>query len=260
MTLQWLLSWSNLIFLAPFAVALLYLFVYTLTGIDFASADADADVDADADADVDADADADADGGVDHDADHDAEAEGAGHGSFHAMALSWLGVGRVPASFVAMVLLLTWGAAGMATNVILRDRSAASGWDTARMAVPVALAVSLGLTRAIVMFIARFMPLNETSARPSRALVGSEGTALFAINESFGLAAVRDEAGDLHQVPCKTGPGVGPIPKGAKVRLVAYREAERTFFVASAELPARPQSETKHSEGLESQTQGKVNL
>jgi hypothetical protein len=245
MNLQWLLSWSNLIFLAPLAVALIYLLLYTLTGIEFGDTDADADADVDAHVDADADADGDAD------TDHDAETPG--HGSFNAMALSWLGVGKVPLSLVLLVLLLTWGVAGLATSVVMRDLGAPAGVATARVAVPIALAVSLGLTRTLVLLIARFMPLNETSAKPWRALVGSEGTALFPVSESFGMAAVRDESGDLHQVACKTAPGVEPIPKGATLKLVAYRAAERTFFVAQVD-------EIKRSEGLESQTKGQVKL
>src|SRR5258706_9607371 len=113
MTLQWILGWWNLIFVAPFAVALLYLGVYTLSGVGFGDADADAHGDFDADADADADVDADA--GVDADADADADADGDAHGdaetpgghpSFHMMALSWMGVGRVPLSLLAFLVLL----------------------------------------------------------------------------------------------------------------------------------------------------------
>src|SRR5436190_5101104 len=99
MTLQWILGWWNLIFVAPFAVALLYLGVYTLSGVGFGDADADGHLDADADADghldadsdghIDADADAHLDHDTDADADHDADADSQGQPSFHAMALSW---------------------------------------------------------------------------------------------------------------------------------------------------------------------------
>ena len=41
--LQWLLSWWNLIFLIPFVFALLYLVLYTMSGITFGEADADGD-------------------------------------------------------------------------------------------------------------------------------------------------------------------------------------------------------------------------
>src|SRR6266404_6132905 len=122
MTLQWILGWWNLIFVAPFAVALVYLFACTLGGVGMGDGDADAhaDVDADADGDVHTDADG-------HDADADGDGEGDSHEAeqtpAHLAALAWLGVGRVPLSLIALVLLLTWGAAGFLTNAILRPRT-----------------------------------------------------------------------------------------------------------------------------------------
>src|SRR4051794_14098057 len=77
MTLELLLAWWNLIYIVPFALALMYLGLFVFTGITFGDADADADFDADADVDADVDADADMDHDLDHDvdadADHDAE-------------------------------------------------------------------------------------------------------------------------------------------------------------------------------------------
>src|SRR5438067_3052533 len=146
MTTQWLLSWWNLIFIVPFLLAMLYLGVYTLTGITFGEADADADMDADADVHVDAEvdhdisADADADHdisaesnadhdiGNDHDAgDHDADQDGdhdaddgGGPSSALLAALAWLGVGKVPVSLLLMILLMTWGAVGFGINQAAR--------------------------------------------------------------------------------------------------------------------------------------------
>ena len=73
MTNDWILGWWNLVFLAPFALALIYLFVYSVTGVTFGDADHDTDFGHDVDGDVDADADAD----VDHDmeVDHDVDAD-----------------------------------------------------------------------------------------------------------------------------------------------------------------------------------------
>jgi hypothetical protein len=233
MTLQWLLGWSNLIFLAPFAVALMYLAAVVLTGVGLSDADVDADVDADADADADVDADADADTDVDADSDADAhgtdgESEHDAQGSAAGAALAWLGVGRVPVSLIVIVLLLTWGAAGMIANLWLRPRVE---WAAARYSLPVAAPVSLLVTRAVVMLIGRYMPLNETSARPRGHLVGTVGEAIYAIDERFGMAGVRDAQGDLHQVACRVGEGVPPIGKGSRVKLVAYSAHDRMFFV-----------------------------
>jgi membrane protein implicated in regulation of membrane protease activity len=231
MTIEWLLGWWNLIFVAPFAVALLYLGVYTLTGLgdgdahDAGGGDSDADADADAHVGVDGDAGADADADAHADA-HNGETSGSG--SLHALALSWLGVGRVPVALIVIVLLLTWGGAGFVTNAALRP---AGSWEAARVSVPVALCLSLFVTRAIVLFIGRYVPLNETYARGRDQLVGCVGEAVFAIDERFGMAAVRDGRGDLHQVTCRVASGVEPVGKGAKVRLVAYGREDQTFFV-----------------------------
>src|SRR5690348_1949992 len=121
MTLQWLVNWWNLIFVLPFGLALLYLGLYTVSGVTFGESDLDADHDFDAGADVDADVDADADADVDHDidsdvdadadsdadadADHDADTDAEHETQFSpALAvMSWLGVGKVPLSIVLMV-------------------------------------------------------------------------------------------------------------------------------------------------------------
>jgi membrane protein implicated in regulation of membrane protease activity len=235
MNLAWLLGWWNLIFVAPFAVALLYLFVCTLSGVGMgdADADADADIDADVDADIDLDADADLDADVHGEVDgHDANADGhdseSDQTAAHLAALAWLGVGRVPLSLVGLVLVLTWGAAGFLTNAMLRPRT---GLAAARISIPVAVLASLLVTRSLVLLIARFIPLNQNLALRQSDHVGEVGQALYAIDERFGLVAVRDERGDLKQLPCRVASGVEAIPRGARVKLVAYRADERFFFV-----------------------------
>jgi len=266
MTNDWILGWWNLVFLAPFALALIYLFVYSVTGVTFGDAehdtdfghdvdadadvdhdmevdhdvdaDLDGDVDADADADVDADVDADAD--VDHDidadadADHDADGE-AGHGggggsSSIFAAMTWLGIGRVPVSIVLLVLMLSWGVIGFCSNQVLRQRIA----DPARIGVvsiAIALVGSALVTRVTTRLVAKVLPDGETYAVRRHELLGSVGKAVSAINASFGLVAVHDEHGHLFQVPARTrGEGI-EISKGANVRLVAYTAKNRTFHV-----------------------------
>jgi len=276
MTSEWILGWWNLVFLAPFALAMIYLFVYSVTGVTFGDADhdtdlghdvdgdidADADVDHDVDMDHDVDADADVDADVDHDidadtdsdtdADHDAEAEGNGHGgggsSSIFTAMTWLGIGRVPVSIVLLVLMLSWGVIGFCSNQILRERIA----DPARIgliSMAVALVGSLLVTRGTTRIVARVLPDGETYAVRRHELLGGVGLAVSAINASFGLVAVHDEHGHLFQVPARTrGEGI-EIPKGASVRLVAYTAKNRTFHViehspASAAAAAdRPQQQ-----------------
>jgi hypothetical protein len=237
MTLDWILGWWNLVFIAPFFVAMVYLGLYALTGIGDGDADGDAhadagahgDVDADADAELDADADVDAEGDADHD--HDAEHVG---GSYFSAALSWLGVGRVPVSLLMIVMLLTWGCAGFVTNAILHQR-AADGWPMARWSIPIALLCAVMVTRGVSAMIIRYLPLNETYVRRRSELVGRTGEAILPIDHTFGLVAVRDDSGDLYQLACRVGENVSPIEKGARVRLVAYDAKAQSYFVAQIE-------------------------
>jgi hypothetical protein len=244
MTIQWLLAWHNLIFIAPLLLALLYVGLYAVTGIgagEGADADhdvdhdvdaeadfhADADVHADADADVDAhvDADADVDGDADVHADADAHdhahAEANGGGSPLSTMLTLLGVGRTPFSIVMVVLLMTWGIIGFLTNVILLQKSS-TGPIVSLLPIGLAAVGSLVLTRGLSGFLGRVMPTNETYARRRHDLLGSVGEAILPVDSSFGMAAVRDDHGDLFQVACRLQGERAALPKGAKVRLVAY--------------------------------------
>lgn len=245
MTAQWLTSWWNLIFLLPFALALLYLGLYVVSGITFGDADVDADVDLDADADIDADADADVDHDfdadhevdadhdidADHDvdSDHDADAEGDADHEAPALltAMNWLGVGRVPLSIVLMVLFIVWGASGMLCNSVLIERGAAA----ALLSIPLAAAISLLATHFIASLIDRYFPLCDTSARRRHALLGLTGEAIFRIDDHFGMVSVRDDQGDLYQMPCRLEAGCEAIPKGATVQLIAYNAKQGFFFV-----------------------------
>jgi hypothetical protein len=268
-TTQWLLGWWNLIFLVPFFLALLYLCLYSLTGISFGEPDADADLDGDwegggefhgdveidhdLDADLDHDLDADLDHDVEMDADHDWDADseldhdadldhdgdlsheapgGRGNGSVTGSltALAWLGVGRVPLSLLVMFLLLTWGALGFMSNYLLSTRGARAD-QAVLLSFAVALVGSVLLTRLLGRLMVRYLPLNETTARRRHELLGLNGEALYAINDRFGMAAVRDDRGELYQVPCRVEAGSDIIAKGTVVRLVGYSAKDKLFYV-----------------------------
>ena len=244
MHLDWVLSWWNLVFVVPFGLALLYLGVYTVSGItfgegeadlhgDFGDADADADLHADVDADHDlhVDADADANADADGDAHADADSHGGSDQPVHLAILSWLGVGRVPLSLVLMVLLLFWGSIGFIVNVVTRP-SLGDGWRVALASLPAAALGTLLLTRAIVLALVRWMPLNETSAKRRHALLGAVGEAIYGIDGNFGLAGVREPGGgDFYQVACRVTDGAPPISKGSRVKLVAYGGPDGSFYV-----------------------------
>lgn len=230
MTLEWLLGWNNLIFLVPLGLALAYLFAYALSGWTFG--DMDVDFDADADVDVDADFDADADVEAEAEAhaarpDIDADSDvGQSHGLL--ASLTWLGVGVVPLSIVLMVLMLTFGIVGFATNQLLRDLLGVNGvW----VALPVAVLLSFGITSGVSQLIARYMPMNESSARPMGALVGSRGTVVFAVSPEGGTVSVRDAGGDRYQVAARSREF---IAAGSEVVLVEYRNG--LFNVRSLDI------------------------
>jgi len=245
---QTLLAWWNLIFVVPFGLALLYLGLYAATGIGVGDTDTDTDGDGDVDADHDADLehDADVDHDVDADADHDADAD-ADHDAdtdtdhdadgdpvpLHAAVLGFLGVGTVPVGFVLMALLMTWGATGFITNQLLAPRYG-DGPRLAAASAPAAALASLLVLRAVVSAVRRWLPLNESSARRRHELLGCSGQALFEVNENFGLVAVRDDRGELYQVPCRVEPGLPALPKGARVLLVGYAAKTRSFTVRAA--------------------------
>jgi len=238
MNAEWLLNWWNLIFLLPFGLALLYLGLYTVSGITFGDGDLDHDLDADhdfdtdADHDLDTDHDADADGDHDASVDHDADGGQTDHGSVSLTALSWLGVGKVPVSIVLMVLLLTWGVVGFIANAAMEERGAAA----ALISIPIAAVVSILATHLVATMIARYLPLYETTARRKHALLGAVGEAIFPIDHKFGMVSVRDDMGDLYQIACRVEEPGEPIPKGAKVQLVAYNAKQGLFFVTRSQI------------------------
>jgi membrane protein implicated in regulation of membrane protease activity len=254
MTLDWLLSWWNLIFVVPFSIALLYLGLYTATGITFGEADADADMDADADAD--ADVHADVDTGIDADADMDADADADVHAdvdadadadadtdteaetvaapgvSLHMAALSWLGVGRVPVSIVLMVLLICWGVIGFLANVLAWPRLGANAY---LISLPAAIVISIIATRLCVSAVGRWLPTYETYAHRRHELLGCEGEVILPVDENSGMVSVRDEQGDLFQIHGRTRPGAGALPKGMRVCLTAYNGKSGLYYVVPSE-------------------------
>jgi membrane protein implicated in regulation of membrane protease activity len=262
MTLTWLLAWWNLVFLVPLGLALVYLGIYTISGVTFGEGDADvdhdadldadvdahghvevegdADVDADADSDVEAEAEAEADG--DHDVDQDADHGSGGGRSSFAEALAWLGAGQVPLSTLLMVLLMFWGFIGFTANQFGREWAGIRGAPVALLSIPLALIGSAVATRSVARLVHRLLPNVRTDVRRRSALLGEVGDALFPIDERFGMAAVRDDRGNLYQVRCRIDSGHAAVGKGEKVLLVGYDARTNTFDVVADDggVLARP--------------------
>jgi len=268
MTLQWLLAWYNLIFVVPFALALLYVGIYAISGLTFgdtdvdasgADVDADAHVeleghveapahiesdahfDADADADVNADAHIDADADLDADVDADAHVEGHGAdevapGSILAGALSLLGVGRVPLSIVLMVLMLIWGMTGFFSNTLLWEKYQ-NETTLLVISIPLAFLASMLGTRLITAGMARWLPTHETYVQRRHELLGAVGEAILPIDSTFGMVAVRDVYGDLFHVGCRLHPNRPALEKGTKVKLIAYNGKQKIYYVTQHDSP-----------------------
>ena len=231
MTATWMLNGFNLIFIVPLLLALVYLGLYTFSGWTFGDADVDADVDHDVEHDVDHDVDHD----VEHDADHD-HAVGGGNGSGVLAVLSFFGLGRVPLSVLLMILLMSWGVIGFAANSYARENLPALAPHPWVLSVPLAAAGSLLFTKLFAGLVGRYLPTNETYARRRHELLGSVGETVLPTDKTFGMVAVRDNRGELFQHACRLEAGDRTIPKGTKVKLVAYNANERMFYVIEDEF------------------------
>jgi hypothetical protein len=258
LSIQWLLGWWNLLFIVPFALALMYLGIYTLSGLTFGDVEVDHDIDTDVDADVDAhidvdhDIDTDVDHDVDADADHDVESDhdadsdsdheaneastGGSNQSAAMLALSWLGVGKIPASIVLMVLAMSWGAIGFIANQALRGPvgQALHKEEPAAVAlgsIPLAGLGALLITSFLSRTAARALPKLETYAQRKHQLLGNVGEAIYDIDRKFGMANVRDDRGNLFQIACRLDREGPAVPKGSRVKLTGYNAGDQVFYV-----------------------------
>jgi membrane protein implicated in regulation of membrane protease activity len=141
-----------------------------------------------------------------------------------------LGVGSVPVSMVLMFLLLTWGCIGFVANQSARD-VVPQPWMVAAVSLPVAGIGSLLITSVLTRLIGKYMPMRETYARRRHELLGTTGEAIYQIDDTFGMVSIRDDHGDLFQVPCRLRPGSTTIPKGSRAQLVAYSAKEGMYYV-----------------------------
>jgi membrane protein implicated in regulation of membrane protease activity len=250
-----LLTWWNLVFIVPFGLALLYLVLYTVSGITFGddlSADAsgggvdaehdihfdgEAHVDAEASGGVDTDADADASGPEHevHDGHHDHGHAGTGRTAL-AEAMTWLGLGKAPISILLMVMFMAWGLTGFFINAGLWP---AMGGLVPLVSLPAAVVMSFGLTHLVGRLFARYMPPDAGAAPRRSSLVGREGEAIFNIDQKFGMVVVRDRQGEVFQLPCRIYQDRDPIRKGDKVLLVDYDKDQQMFYVTRSELGAQ---------------------
>jgi len=223
-----LLQWWNLLFVLPFVGALFYVLMLCFGAF---PADHGAEFGGDTGTDVGADSHVDVGHhmGVEHI--HDIEP------GLLARALSFLGIGRVPLSIIAISFCFLWGFFGFTSNTILR--SFLPPFLFVWVSLAAAFVVSVFLTRALAGGLSRVIPATETYAVSLEQLTGKWGEAITTIDETFGQAHVYDDAGALHTVQCLAEKGGDPIPRGTKVLLLLY-DKKRGVFLAGRGVPAEP--------------------
>ena len=204
-----LLSWWNLLFLVPFALGALLVFVSMLSLA----------------------------GGHGHGAGH---SHGAGHGHsvshghstahsshhHHARAGGKAKSSAEQASLPPMLWLqnafLCWGACGYGANLWL-------GFERFHQAALIIAALGgLMMTIGVGSILRKMAPLGGTAVWGRGDLEGCVGEATAPIESAVGAALVRDGNGTLHQVSCRSSER---IERGAKVLLIAWDEATDCFRV-----------------------------
>jgi hypothetical protein len=203
MTVAAVLAWWNLLFILPFAAAVLY-YVLLAAGVWELEHDHDVHVD------------------------HDHPPSG---GALLDQALTLLGIGRAPLSIVLTTFCLVWGFVGFATSYAL-DASAPTALLVPAALVAAATAATIA-TRSLAALLSRLVPRTQSYGIARRDLKGRTGQARFPIGERFGSATVVDQNGFPHEVDCRVRPGQSGIPVGTSVVLTEYDPKDNVFYVMS---------------------------
>jgi len=220
-TLDRVLQWWNLLYILPLLMGIIYLGLYISTGLTFGEADLDAD----------------ASGAVDHGLDGEPAPDHhlTNNTNFSFEILSWLSARKVPMSLMLMIFVFCWSAIGLSVNRFL-ETIWMPGLLIPLASIPLALLGGALITRKMSSVVGRFIPMDETSAKSKRALVGCTGEAITNIDQKFGLVQVRCGNGDLFQVPCRVAGDGKAISKGSLVLLADYNDKEAYFHVIPDEL------------------------
>ncbi|QGJ69614.1 Hypothetical protein PBC10988_12960 [Planctomycetales bacterium 10988] len=157
--------------------------------------------------------------------------------------LMWLGVGKTPLSILLALLCFLWTAIGFSVNVLLATNPLTAGAVEHLPAVvvffslPLAMFGSLLGTHYLAEWMGHLVPTTYSSAQKRRQMTGITGTAVFAIDDKFGLAQIRARDGGLQQIQCRTYPDREPLPKNSTVLTVDYDEEGGFYWVVRGDLP-----------------------
>lgn len=221
-----ILEWQNLIFVLPILAAFAYLLLMAVGSAGGGGHDLDAGHDIHLDAGHD----------VHLEAGHDAGAGHGGHGiqiSLLGRAFGLLGIGKVPLSILVMSFCLTWGAAGLALN-ILRGHE-----DMVQNILFALLAAVIG-ARVIAEGLALLLPREESYHTPKTELVGQVGEVLYEVTPTSGTVRLRDSSGNLLDLDCRIQNGAG-IKAGTPVVLQEYEPTADVFYVRGKEAAVEKQ-------------------
>jgi hypothetical protein len=145
--------------------------------------------------------------------------------------LAALGVGRVPLSVLALLLLLSFGGVGLVLYpllaAVLRGAAAlGAAWLVAALA-------SLVVTSRLGRLFARYLPSVESYASEKRDLVGQVGVVLLRLSDVEHVLRVKDPGGAELRVHGESA--AGALIPGEEVLLTAYKRERDRYCIERIE-------------------------
>ena len=178
---------------------------------------------------------------VSHDVGHAAHGVGHGHQGHTetkhvpliSQLLGFIGVGKVPITFLAMMIALIFGVTGLIMNRVMEGHPPQThGW----IPLGVAMVTALFVTGILAKFASSLVPSVETYNVTTEDIVGTVGVLTVSTDTKFGILQVRDAEGNLRQVSCKTSRG--ELPKGSEVLILDYDADKNLFLVEKSTVDA----------------------
>lgn len=164
------------------------------------------------------------------DGDHDGIPDiGLGKPGLDKPGLAWLGGGKAPLTLLIEVLLVGFGLIGLFVTAVGRQVGAAG------LSFPVALVVagagSVLITRTVAEALGRYLPGDRSAARKSGEFVDKTGVTASLVTAAIGqVRVVPDDKGPAALLNACVDPGWGrDIPRDTEVVLAAY-DAERALY------------------------------
>lgn len=145
--------------------------------------------------------------------------------------LSWLGIGRVPLTVLAILALGIFAFTGYAITIIAAD------FYPGLPRILMSIAVTIPTLILSVPRLARLVPQEETSSIRLEDLVGKRARTFIASasDENPAQAKLKDHHGSTHTIWIKTQPSSPPIGPDEEVLLVSFDAKNRVFTAIPVE-------------------------